>query len=235
MSESTLEQLDQQITLNLQKIDTNLSYCFNKITKEIIPNVSHYGNLCDEVIHSSNWLKEMFQQSSNVQLTIEESSHTDGKKDIPETIFPMKLRKQVEDSSSVMSPPKIINKDINDAENTSQQFHTANITTTGQVLKVPESSDEDDQNDGSTLQKQRKKRKASLLLQQKFGSSSTISSTISSPINISKRQQENCEVNVPLSSPGRSNVKNNVHQEESTNELIKSETVIHFPTKKYSS
>ncbi|EHN01485.1 Ask1p [Saccharomyces cerevisiae x Saccharomyces kudriavzevii VIN7] len=86
-------------------------------------------------------------------------------------------------------------------------FHTANITSTGQILKLPDSSDEDtalsssgqrdfteedhedagNDQDESTIQRQSRKRKISLLLQQQYGSSSSI---VPSPIMPNKMRKQ---------------------------------------------
>ncbi|AGO10531.1 AaceriABR079Cp [[Ashbya] aceris (nom. inval.)] len=82
--EPTLEQLDQEITLQLQKIDANLSACFSKITKDIIPAVARYGAVCDDALSACSWLRELFQKSSDIQLATEPSAPAPA----PESLFP---------------------------------------------------------------------------------------------------------------------------------------------------
>ncbi|AET39592.1 Ask1p Ecym_4558 [Eremothecium cymbalariae DBVPG len=155
-SEPTLEQLDQEITLQLQKIDSNLSHCFNKITKEIIPNVTRYGTVCDEALNSCNWLKEMFQKSANVQLSEELPENEQSGTAAPtESIFPLIMKDPGvnKDSSGVLSPPPKLGRQpaaaaANAAAAYKDMHDTTNITTTGQVLEIPVSSDDDDQNAG---------------------------------------------------------------------------------------
>lgn len=254
-SQISIEQLDQEITLNLQKIDSNLSYCFNTITQEIIPHVTKYGAVCDQVMDSCNWLKEMFQQSGNVEL----AANTEGidsndksatfTKVFPETIFP--LASKPTDSSDMLTPP-VARLNVNDS---TQEFHTANITattttTTGKVLQLPDSSDEendhktqqhqqdtntddgdgDGDGDGSTVQKQRRKRKMSLLLQRQFDSDS---SGTPSPVTTKKHRHMVVDSEYNEKSINSSPVKQDVDagQEESTKEVPKSGTVIRFSTK----
>ena len=66
--EETLEKLDQEITVNLQKIDSNLSFCFHKITQDIIPHVATYSEICERIMDSTEWLGTMFQETGLVNL-----------------------------------------------------------------------------------------------------------------------------------------------------------------------
>ncbi|CCF59943.1 hypothetical protein KAFR_0I01620 [Kazachstania africana CBS 2517] len=140
--EEQIEKLDQEITLNLQKIDSNFSYCFKKITQNIIPHIRNYSNICDDIIDSTYCLTSIFQKTSDISI-VEKGKPTD-------SIFP---------------------------DETTQDF---NVTSTGQILKVPDSSDEETHNN-STIQRQSRKRKVSLLLQQEYGSSS---SAMPSPVQL---------------------------------------------------
>lgn len=193
--EEQIEKLDQEITLNLQKIDSNLGYCFKIITQGIIPSVRNYSEICDNIMDSSNWLTTMFQQTGNVNLYPTDASipsvaatKANTKKD---SIFPESNNDSSSPSSREQNLEETYNNDI------SQDFHTANITSTGQILKVPDSSDEENENNviettdtgiegnESTIQRQSRKRKISLLLQQEYGSSS---SAMPSPVAISNKK-----------------------------------------------
>lgn len=210
MSEETVEKLDQEVTLNLQTIDSNLNYCFSKITKEIIPHVTQYGAVCEEIMDHASWLGTMFQQTGNVDLSLhapEKRSST-----TPETLFPGQ-------------PPATATTTVANEED--DQFHTANITNTGHVLALPsDSSDEETapktalEADGSTLQRQRRKRKVSLLLQQEYGSSSSVLGVPQSKDSSTSEYRGLID-----SSP----MKHNPTDDESTKEP-KPGTVIHFST-----
>lgn len=92
MAEETVEKLDQEITLNLQKIDSNLSYCFGKITKQIIPRVARYGAVCEDIMDHSSWLGAMFQQTGSVELNMRVPSggnESSASLPPPETLFPL--------------------------------------------------------------------------------------------------------------------------------------------------
>ncbi|SCW02468.1 LAFE_0F07096g1_1 [Lachancea fermentati] len=240
MAEESLERLDQEITLHLQQIDSNLSYCFSKITQDIIPHVTKYGAVCDEVMDSCNWLKVMFQQAGNLQIDSvarpgspedQQALESHVSEGSLQTLFPGKPRVSA-DSSSVMAPP-VLQKPTLSAD-------TGDITTTtGQVLQLPDSSDEEraddehtndtvkssigDDADGSTMQRQRRKRKMSLLLQQQFGSSS--SSAVPSPAQLTAPPPDSNLDSSPLR-------KTDVGQSESTKKLAAPPgTVIHFSTR----
>ncbi|QLQ80159.1 hypothetical protein HG537_0D01600 [Torulaspora globosa] len=183
MNEETLEKLDQEITLNLQKIDSNLSYCFNRITKQIIPRVTQYGTVCEEIMDHASWLALMFQQTGNVELNVQTGeSQAGGEAAQPsDSLFPVAGR---DDAS-----------------------------------RSTESSD-DDAAEGSTLQRQRRKRKVSLLLQQEFGSSSSMvpSPALRPDSSITDGYRRMLDSS-PVKQP-----------DESTNEVPKPGTVIHFTT-----
>lgn len=86
--EETVEKLDQEITLSLQRIDSNLSYCFNRITKQIIPRVTQYGSVCEEIMDHASWLGSMFQQTGNVDMAVGEPPLLEEQRQPAETLFP---------------------------------------------------------------------------------------------------------------------------------------------------
>lgn len=237
--EEAIEKLDQEITLQLQKIDSNLSYCFNKITKFIIPQVTRYGSVCDDIMDSGNWLGTMFQQTAQVDLKLNDADDNElakskNKSKSPETLFPMPSGHKLVDSSTELGLATANGLLSDDG------FHTANVTTTttGRVLRLPsDSSDEDDsakmgkdaEADGSTLQRQRRKRKVSLLLQQEYASSSSMAlSPVRVNLNKSRSKHEKDE---PLdSSPVKSREAEHDGQDESTKEMPRPGTIIHFST-----
>ncbi|EDO16532.1 hypothetical protein Kpol_1064p13 [Vanderwaltozyma polyspora DSM 70294] len=283
-ADDTIEKLEQEITLYLQKIDSNLSYCFTKITQDIVPYVQEYGEVCDNIMDSSSWLLNMFQQSGNVDLnTFSNDRNNDsgnpGKLKKPtETLFPSNNNTGNINSNSsevimVPSMPKPAINSMSDGNNGmatnnnfttqtsnnnnnnnidnnntgfTQDFHTADITSTGRVLKVPDSSDEDnrenDDGDESTIQRQRRKRKVSLLLQQEYASSSSVASPFLSSKNrregyksgMDTNGRDNDENNELInSSPMRTSSANDKvsdDPDESTKEVPKPGTVIHFTT-----
>ncbi|SCU86274.1 LAMI_0D01222g1_1 [Lachancea mirantina] len=167
MAEDSLERLDQEITLHLQQIDSNFSYCFSKIAQDIIPNVVEYGAVCDQVMDSCNWLKNMFQEAGNLQIDAvagpkarpaaepttkrARDSATDG--DV-QTLFPAKPR-LAGDSSSIVQLPAMQLKSLSGASSRATVAAdpmvdvTTTTTTTGRVLQLPDSSDEEAR-DGDT-------------------------------------------------------------------------------------
>ncbi|CAI4634331.1 CBM_collapsed_G0035300.mRNA.1.CDS.1 [Saccharomyces cerevisiae] len=169
-----------------------------------------------------------------------------------------------------------VNRDVHSMFNNDSidDFHTANITSTGQILKLPDSSDEDtgseavpsreqtdltgeghggadDEQDESTIQRQSRKRKISLLLQQQYGSSSSM---VPSPIVPNKmRKQLAHEEHINNDGDNDDENSNNIEssplkqghhhpkgqaddnnegpdEEESTKEVPKPGTIIHFST-----
>lgn len=68
-----MEQIDQEITLQLQRIDSNLNHCFVKISREIIPCVEKYGSVCDELVDSVSHLGGLFQGTGDVALQGQEN------------------------------------------------------------------------------------------------------------------------------------------------------------------
>lgn len=240
--EEIIEKLDQEITLQLQQIDSNLSYCFNTITKNIIPKVTRYGAICDDIMDSGNWLGTMFQQTAAVDLklnnplVVEEQLDASGtgasKGAQPESLFPTAGGRKLVDSSGELAIPP------SNASMSEDDFHTANVTTTttGRILRLPSDSSEEENDDdskrvareadGSTLQRQRRKRKVSLLLQREYGSSSSMGL---SPVHVNSNKLRNPDEEDD--SLGSSPMK--VHQDtqdESTKEVPVPGTVIHFAT-----
>ncbi|QLL34241.1 hypothetical protein HG536_0G00980 [Torulaspora globosa] len=219
MAEETLEKLDQEITLNLQKIDSNLSYCFNRITKQIIPRVTQYGAVCEEIMDHASWLGSMFQQTGNVELSLQAAGGDSAASPPPsDTLFPLAGRE-----AEQRGPPAAALSDDEDA------FHTAD------VAAAADSSDDDAE--GSTLQRQRRKRKVSLLLQQEFGSSSSM---VPSPVAIAQRgaaaalRPDSSTTGgyrgMLDSSPVKQQSTDRQQPDESTKQVPKPGTVIHFST-----
>ncbi|CAI4046249.1 hypothetical protein SUVZ_11G1610 [Saccharomyces uvarum] len=282
--EESLEKLDQEITVNLQKIDSNLSFCFHKITQDIIPHVAKYSEVCERIMDSTEWLGTMFQETGlvNLQANAASEKNTPAKKKIDNnaSMFPT----STEDSSGEFqahgggdddfAPAMDANRNTHSmfTNDNTDDFHTANITSTGQVLKLPDSSDEDNGGDApssrgqrdlveedhsdtghgqdeSTIQRQSRKRKISLLLQEQYGSSSSM---VPSPIVPNKMRKQlphesqhkmnndddensNSIESSPLKQEhrlkGRSDDDNEgPDEEESTKEVPKPGTIIHFST-----
>ena len=225
--DSQLEQIDQEIIRYLQKIDINLNESFKIITQDIIPAVRKYGQACDNIMDNCQWLITMFEQTGNVQLfgNDAESEKNEVDNENERSIFPNMISEG--DSSN----------NINDNTNNDNEddFHTANITTTGQILQLPEFSDDENEdgskkslneiqknnsnNNNSTLQRQNRKRKVSLLLQQQYGSNS---SSIPSPIIQSKTRKVNGGIDEEdrVTNDNSSPVKNDIHNS----------TILEFPT-----
>ncbi|CDO95404.1 unnamed protein product [Kluyveromyces dobzhanskii CBS 2104] len=211
MEAMSIEQIDQEITLHLQSIDSDLSYCFNKITKDVIPYVTRYGQTCEEITNSSAWLKEMFQQSANVQLVTDQS---------------------VESAGQVLEPRASLFPKV---DHGTDEFHTAQLLG---VAGTGNANDDKDTNRGqfqdqdteemtldSAIEKQRKKRKISLQIHQQFNSSSSASSNSSMEKDISAN-----------SSPIRMIAADAETGTETNNkiqgQLANPRTVIHFNSKR---
>ncbi|CAL9727615.1 DASH complex subunit Ask1p [Monosporozyma unispora] len=228
--DSQLEQLDQEIIHYLQKIDSNLNESFKIITQDIIPEIRQYGQHCDNIMDSCQWLVTMFEQTGNVQL------FGDANGDGTDSIFPGQVLEQDANGSS---SGNLNGSSQSNGEGEDDDFHTAKITTTGQMLKLPEFSDDDDDyannagkrkrdnedkdadgssNTNSTLQRQNRKRKASLLLQQQYGSNS---SSIPSPVIQSKKRSDTHPTNNDESDGYESSpLRNEAHNS----------TILEFPT-----
>ena len=279
--EETLEKLDQEITVNLQKIDSNLSFCFHKITQDIIPHVATYSEICERIMDSTEWLGTMFQETGLVNLQANAAA--------PVKNAPVKgvilnnnagiLSTSAEDvsrESQTCNGSDELNSAVGFNRNahsvftndSTDDFHTANITSTGQILKLPDSSDEDtgtdvlpsrdqrdltgeghddadNEQDESTIQRQSRKRKISLLLQQQYGSSSSM---VPSPIVPNKMRKQlaheehtnnggddddensNNIESSPLKQGQADKDNEGPDEEESTKEVPKPGTIIHFST-----
>lgn len=246
MPEDNVEKLDQEITLHLQRIDSNLSYCFSKITKDIIPHVTQYGTVCEEIMDHASWLGTMFQQTGKVDLNFRApvsssatvASSTSAADQPPDTLFPLSSSRRGGDSSGEMftEPPKRSNTLA-----TEDELRNADITGTGRILRVPSDSTDDEdahkseqehmpeaEADGSTLQRQRRKRKVSLLLQQEYGSSSSM---VPSPVALPKPTSSAKDYRGMIdSSPMKDDSFPQQNHDESTKEIPKPGTVIHFST-----
>ncbi|CAI4044837.1 Ask1p SKDI_11G1600 [Saccharomyces kudriavzevii IFO 1802] len=217
--EETLEKLDQEITVNLQKIDSNLSFCFHKITQDIISHVAKYSEVCERIMDSTEWLGTMFQETGLVNLQANTAvpkkiNSPEGKIDDHADIFPTSAGNSSGEFQDHSGPKELgsvvdVNRNTHSmfTNDNTDDFHTANITSTGQILKLPDSSDEDtalsssgqrdfteedhedagNDQDESTIQRQSRKRKISLLLQQQYGSSSSI---VPSPIVPNKMRKQ---------------------------------------------
>lgn len=180
-SAMNLEQIDQEITLHLQKIDSDLAYCFTKITKDIIPYVTQYGQTCEEISYSCAWLKEMFQQSANVQLVTDQGAESAGQVLEPRaSLFPEVDNKLDNKANNKVDHQMDNNNNNNNNNNTTMDgFHTAEHPL-GMGMGMGMGSDTDEMTQDSAMEKQRKKRKISLQIQQQFNSSSSSSSSSSS-------------------------------------------------------
>ncbi|CCE62416.1 hypothetical protein TPHA_0C02630 [Tetrapisispora phaffii CBS 4417] len=262
--EEQLEKLEQEITIHLQKIDSNFSYCFNKITQDIVPHVQGYGEICEKIIDSSSWLMNMFQQSGNIDLNSytkrndelgnntlngNKISHNHG-----DTLFPSNNSTVNNNTNSgvimvskmpEMKPTKSNDRNSMREENSSfrQDYYTADITSDGKILKVPDSSDEENARDAdmelgseSTIQRQNRKRKVSLLLQEEYGSSSVMGSPFAEKQSARKRlqttqnEQDEVDSNQDSDRYNSSPMKESLSDHESTKEAPKPGTVIHFTT-----
>lgn len=190
-SAMNLEQIDQEITLHLQKIDSDLAYCFTKITKDIIPYVTQYGQTCEEISYSCAWLKEMFQQSANVQLVTDQGAESAGQVLEPRaSLFPEVDNKLDNKANNKVDHQMDNNNNNNKNNNTTMDgFHTAEHPL-GMGMGMGMGSDTDEMTQDSAMEKQRKKRKISLQIQQQFNSSSSSSSS-STNSTLHKDFQEN--------------------------------------------
>lgn len=165
MEAITIEKLDQEITLHLQRIDSNLSYCFQKITQDIIPHVQQYGDACDRIMDSGSWLGSLFQATGAVNLGHDATIQLPGAD---------------QELGDELTDPKNTGQKTSSLNKTPLEYDSKNdVTSTGHVLKLPESSDEDEKVmeenvDGSIIQRQKRQRKVSALLQERYGSSSSV-------------------------------------------------------------
>lgn len=146
-----MEQLDQEITLQLQRIDSNLSWCFGKITREIIPCVEEYGVTCDDLADSVSYLGGLFQGTGFVNLP-EKGEQRAKTQDVPE------LQHRQQQQQQQLSPALPLPPPPPPIESSS-----------------PPTGLSDETNEST---RQRRKRKVSLLLQQEYGSSSPRDETL---------------------------------------------------------
>lgn len=147
VAEKEIEKLDQEITLRLQSIDSNFSYCFKKITQDIIPHVREYSDICDRIIDNTSILTTLFQESGNLTLSSNGTEPTTIGAAAADATAATAVSKDVKEIPTE-SRNTANNTHINGNEvDITQDFHTANITSTGQVLRLPDSSDEEDNNE----------------------------------------------------------------------------------------
>lgn len=162
-----MEQLEQEITWELQKIDNNITASFQLVTQEIIPNVRAYGEHCTEIIDNLQWLVQMLEQTGNVNLLDgangggSSTADADASGNASNTIFP-ELSKE---NTNTINNGSLDNDRMNLADDTKDEdtieYHTANITSTGQILRLPEFSDDEEEVEGSGKLKHVPRRKPS--------------------------------------------------------------------------
>ncbi|KAG0669182.1 DASH complex subunit ask1 [Maudiozyma exigua] len=146
VAEKEIEKLDQEITLRLQTIDSNFSYCFKKITQDIIPHVREYSDICDRIIDNTSILTTLFQESGNLTLgnnSTEPTTIAAAAAAAATATVSNKVKEIPTESRNTANNTRINGNEID----ITQDFHTANITSTGQVLRLPDSSDEEDNNE----------------------------------------------------------------------------------------
>lgn len=141
-----MEQLDQEITLQLQKIDSNLNHCFAKISREIIPCVEKYGSVCDEIVDNVSYMGGLFRGTGEV--TLQGQENIMGESQIGGTAA----------ASSANSSGGV-------AAETGEASE-------GGGTGIDAEMDTLETNSTNDSTRQRRKRKVSLLLQQEYGSSS---------------------------------------------------------------
>lgn len=199
--DNELQRLDQEITLELQKIDGNLGHCFGVITKEIIPKVMEYGAVCDEIMDSCQWLGTLCRHSGTVDL---------------DTLQPPPLPQQQQQQREPHHATILDDGNTPGAEGRALSRSKSNTT---RDLDNGSEEEEDDHDEGTTRLRDEddsvqrlKKRKVSLLIQERYGSSS---SAMPSPERGGAGHVRGDE---PSSSPAKDNVP-------------VPGTVIHFSTK----
>ena len=200
-----LERLDQEITLELQKIDGNLSHCFDVITKQVIPRVVAYGQVCDAISDSCEWLGTLCKSSGVVDL----------KRDV------LLERTPVRDSDAHGNAhgdthgnahgdahgEANAERSYGDVAGGEEHNSTVQSEVSDSTMGKYREDDTREQGEDDSVQRQ-KKRKVSLLIQERYGSSSSV---MPSP-----------DKRVPQQSLGSSPVKEQVPLPG---------TVIHFSTK----
>lgn len=217
MDAVNIEQIDQEITLNLQSIDSDLSYCFNKITKDIIPYVTRYGQTCEDITNSSSWLKEMFQQSANVQLVTDQAVESAGQVLEPRTSLFPEVENETDEFHTVDQYPALSQTGVSSAG--------APTTKTGGSVKQDQFQDQDtdELTQDSAMEKQRKKRKVSLQIHQHFNSSSSSNSSMENDISANSSPIKT----IPPETETGTEKHNKIQ-----GELAKPGTVIHFNSKR---
>ncbi|GMM53547.1 Ask1 protein [Maudiozyma humilis] len=171
--------LNQQITLRLQTIDANLGACFRTVTQDIIPRVRGYAAVCDGVLDSAATLAALFQEAGQMQLPLG-GEEGEGLQQDTLPSAPAAAATTTAPAAGALPAPV-----------------SPTVTSTGHVLRLPDSSDEEDARadatatmhtgsatgsvstsatpgDDSTLQRASRKRKASLLLRREYASSSPV-------------------------------------------------------------
>lgn len=169
--ETEVAALNQEITLRLQTIDANFGACFRTITQDIIPRVRGYAAVCDSVLDSASTLAALLQEAGQMQLPLGAGDEP-GEPGEPE---------KPADSAA---PPRPLPRE--EAHPAQIDGADPTVTSTGHILRLPDSSDDETgetgetkasvatPGDDSTLQRASRKRKASLLLHREYASSSPV-------------------------------------------------------------
>ena len=155
--------MDQEITLELQKIDENLEYCFRRITQEIIPRVRSYSNICDDIIDYSSYLTTIFRRTGGLNMHLQSVGDSNGvnvvqvkeqerPSSVPDSIFPYAAEHgKLEKRRYTSPPPRVTTTEFDDSSKSSANLQMMDVTSTGKVLALPEfSDDEDDDNNNNT-------------------------------------------------------------------------------------
>lgn len=203
-----MEQIEQEITWELQKIDNNITDSFQIITQEIIPNVRSYGEHCNEIIDNLQWLVKMLEQTGNVNLLAGmnngEADENSGSKN-NNTIFPDISNENTNTINDGMSNDNALNdgrmniQDNNDSKDEDIEYHTANITTTGQILRLPEFSDDEDEDEKIDKKVNRKEQANNNVASNNFhGKSSSNTETSTQGNSTLQRQQRKRKVSLLL-------------------------------------
>ncbi|CCH62560.1 hypothetical protein TBLA_0H02760 [Henningerozyma blattae CBS 6284] len=180
--EAEIEKIEQEITLQLQRIDGNLTDCFTTVTRSIIPSLKQFSEHSEDILDSLSWLTTLFERSGNVDF----NTLADGE------------AKQSEASATANATASATTNATTNATATAtaavrapdQDSSLQDPPTVShlQSLMLPDSSDDEDYltvtgqqppaAEPSTSQLARSnKRKVSLLLQQEYASSSSYASS----------------------------------------------------------
>lgn len=204
-----LQRLDQEITLELQRIDGNLGHCFGVITKQIIPKVMEYGVVCDQIMDSSQWLGTLCRHSGTVDLdTVSTGVHdihtnSTAADNIATTAAAAAAAADTTTGGANADANAVDDIDTNENTQTRDDRYYDNEHEDGMTTTTTDNDD--------SVQRL-KKRKVSLLIQERYGSSS---SAMPSP---ERRPPGDVRGDEPSSSPAKDNVP-------------VPGTVIHFSTK----